>query len=689
MKILRFFVFSLLLGFACTVFADNSRWTLHLSYNGEPQAVQSADKFIYVQVNNCLYSYSRSDHSIYTYSTANVLSDISVRYIAWAKSPKKLAVIYDNGNIDLIGNNGEDCQNIPDYYIYTTTDDKTINHVCVKGGLMLLATNFGVVKVNLKSAEIMETYRLGKKFQKSGIDDKYVYALTADATTLYKGDRTKNLIDPTQWTTEKWSGQVSFKSETDDINPEDTAIVKTLKMDDAPRNNQITQLAFSDGRLIVAAGGWEEGVSNWNTYKETAISEYNPKTGWTHYAQPVSAATVRFLRPVRQIAVNPTNTKNIVVGTWGNGLFEYNNLQFVSNQTESNNPHVKSAIEGSASYVVACGVTFAGDGSMYYLTSLTKEALCKRDVKSGEYSHLRQDLLLRNGANGELTQMFVDSRGLVWFVNDNYMSPALYCYDIQSNRLVEYNTFVNQSGTSVGSVYHVRCTVEDKEGNIWIGTDLGPLYLKPSMMSNPTGGFWQEKVPRKDGSSYADYLLSGIDISAIAIDGAGRKWFGTTSNGVYLISADNMTQIEHFTKENSLLLDDEIKDIEINPETGEVFFATMGKVFFATPKGLCSYMSGITTPPDEMTSDNVWAYPNPVTPDYTGEITVTGLTLGASVTITTAAGRLVASGTSADGTFRWNGCSADGERVQSGVYMVHTATSEGDSGVVCKIAVIN
>ena len=151
-------------------------------------------------------------------------------------------------------------------------------------------------------------------------------------------------------------------------------------------------------------------------------------------------------------------------------------------------------------------------------------------------------------------------------------------------------------------------------------------------------------------------------------------------NGVYLISADNMTQLQHFTVENSNLLSNTVLDIDINNETGEVFFGAAN--------GLCSYMSDATTTYDEMTKDNVWAYPNPVTPDYQGLITVVGLTLNADVKILASNGALVAEGRSSGGTFTWNGCDKNGDPVASGVYMVATAKADGSKGTVCKIAIV-
>ena len=196
--------------------------------------------------------------------------------------------------------------------------------------------------------------------------------------------------------------------------------------------------------------------------------------------------------------------------------------------------------------------------------------------------------------------------------------------------------------------------------------------------SNPI--FTQVKVPRNDGTDYADYLLAGIDIMCLAIDGGNRKWFGTNGNGVYLISSDNMKEIHHFTSENSKLLSNIVKSIAINPTTGEVFFGT--------DNGLCSYFSDATKPNTEMTKDNVWAYPNPVEPSYTGPITVTGLSFDADVKILSSNGVVINEGRSNGGTYVWDGCDKKGRRVASGIYMVATATNSGEKGTVCKIAIV-
>jgi flagellar hook assembly protein FlgD len=100
-------------------------------------------------------------------------------------------------------------------------------------------------------------------------------------------------------------------------------------------------------------------------------------------------------------------------------------------------------------------------------------------------------------------------------------------------------------------------------------------------------------------------------------------------------------------------------------------------------------MSDATETSEDMTEDNVWAYPNPVTPDYTGLITVVGLSYNADVKILASNGALIAEGKSNGGLFTWDGCDKKGRRVASGVYMVVTATRTGEKGTVCKIAIVN
>lgn len=390
---------------------------------------------------------------------------------------------------------------------------------------------------------------------------------------------------------------------------------------------------------------------------------------------------------VKCIAIDPTTTDEHIFAGSRNGLFEFRNGAFVKYYSSANSP-IESFDGKSKDYQIISGTIFDQTGNLWFLNSSAPTASLIKLSKDGTFTKYNHPEYMKhdgdgytNKSNPQLGSMLFDSRGILWFSNNDWRKPAYYQYNPIDDTVLARETFTNQDGTQVEVGGGVRWLAEESNVGMWIATNVGPLLHEKTKYNDTDPVLTQVKVPRNDGTDYADYLLANIDISSVAIDGAKRKWFGTKGNGAYLISADNMTQLQHFTTQNSYLLSDNILSIVVSPTTGEVFIAT--------DKGLCSYLSDATQPSDEMTKDNVWVYPNPVTPDYRGPITITGLTYDADVKILAANGALIHQGRSNGGTYTWDGCDQQGRRVASGIYMVATATNDGKKGTVCKIAVVN
>ena len=369
------------------------------------------------------------------------------------------------------------------------------------------------------------------------------------------------------------------------------------------------------------------------------------------------------------------------------GLFEFRNGAFVKHYNSENSP-IEAYNGKSLNRQMITGVKYDHSGNLWLLNSSAPTRSIIKYTKDGEFVTYDVPEVMKlnqgeftNRSNSNMSNIIFDSKGYMWFVNNNWTRPAAYRYDMNNNACIEYYNFINQDGTAIIGMNGVSCVAEDKDGNMWIGTDVGPFLLEKSQIETNNPIYTQVKVPRNDGTNYADYLLNKVNITAIAIDAGNRKWMGTNGNGVYLISADNITQLQHFTTDNSELLSNIIYSITINEKTGEVLFGT--------DNGLCSYISDATDINPEMVKDNVWAYPNPVTPDYNGLITVVGLTFNADVKVLSSNGTLIAEGRSNGGSYIWDGKDKNGNRVASGVYMVVTATSDGKKGTVCKIAVLN
>ena len=647
-----------------------------MSYYEPQQIVKVSSNKLFVRASNDLYSYNMSDHSITTYDKVNTLNDTYITHIAWNASAKRLIIVYQNSNIDLIDLN-DNVTNISALYTKSMTQDKTVNSIYINEQYAYLATNFGVVKVNVQRAEITESYILDQKINTVGISGNQIYIRNTNGNIL-SGLLSDNLIDPHNWSTPESVPSDVFNVDNSDWT-ENIELVKTLQPE-GPKHNFFGFMTFANGQLYtstsVAGGSFRTGgiqVKNnddWQIYQDTDLTAI---TGLTNYSY------------VTSLAIDPKNPNHVFAGA-RNGLYEFLDGQLVKQYNNSNSP-IGLYLGNAPEFQMITGAVCDNEGNVWCLNSQsTTASLLKMNIESGEWTSYDLPDLMKltiksmTHSLGCMTNMIVDSQGYIWFINDHHDLDSFYCFDPKTGQFISiYKGFSNQDGTTYND-YRPHCLLETAEGDIWIGTKVGPFVLDYANRYTPNAALTQVKVPRNDGSNYADYLLSGVNISCMAIDGGGRKWFGTNGFGVYLISADNMTQLEYFTMDNSPLLSDNIESIAINNETGEVFFGT--------DKGLCSYMSDATEAAIEMVKDNVYAYPNPVVPGYDGLITIVGLSLDADVKILSASGQLVAQGRSNGGTFTWNGCDRSGRRVASGIYMVAAATSEGKKGTVCKIAVI-
>lgn len=650
-------------------------WKAYMAYH-DVQEIELAGNLVFVQASNNLYVYNQNDQSIQTFSKIDYLSDCDIEHIAYCQAAHRLLILYSNSNIDLMNTSNYEVTNLADYYNASTTGDKTIYDIYVNGKYAYMSNGFGIVKVNVADGEISDTYNLGFKVNWCEIKDNCIYAYS-QTDGQYRAPLSVNLLDKNNWSK---VGGYAAKQQAD--KSELKQMVSTLNPG-GPKYNYFGFMKFANNQLYTCGGGFAVGISRkgciqmlkneeWNIYPDDNISS---KTNVTY-------------ENLECLDYDPTDTSHIFVGG-RNGLYEYKNGNFENYYNYENSP-IERYNNRSKEYELITGVKFDKEGNLWMLNSQAPTQSLIEFTKDKQWiSHQLPDLMklddagFTNKSLGLLGNMLIDSRGLLWFVNNHWIVPSLYCYqfseDYSEERLNAFTSFVNEDGTEV-SVGAVRCAAEDKDGNIWIGTSAGPLLLDPNQITASAPTFTQVKVPRNDGTNYADYLLSGIDVSCIAVDGANRKWFGTKKNGIYLISEDNLSEIHHFTTLNSPLLSNGIESIAINEKTGEVFIGT--------DKGLCSYMSDSSTPNESMTSDNVWAYPNPVKPDYTGLITIVGLSQNADVKILTSNGRIVNEGKSNGGTYTWNGCDANGKKVASGIYMVATATNDVEKGTVCKIAII-
>ncbi len=429
-----------------------------------------------------------------------------------------------------------------------------------------------------------------------------------------------------------------------------------------PVSNNAFYITSSKGKTIICGGATDVSWNNQGRPLQISIYE---NSNWT------SLPSGTIIDPLRALT-DPDNNNHIFVSTWGGGLLEYENNNLIKQYTESNSP-LQTTIPGRANIRI-CGMAMDKSKNLWITQSEVPGSI---KVLKADGSWIINPLTIDAPTIGDIIitgegqKWIVLPRGYGLFIFDDNKTPEVFNDDRYKKLLIQDTE--NQPITTVYSI------AEDLDGNLWVGTDQGPvIYYNPENVFDKDLKASRIKIPRNDGTNLADYMLKTETITSIAIDGANRKWLGTASSGAYLLSSDGTTQIKNFNEQNSPLLSNSIVSLAVDNKTGEVWFGTS--------KGVQS-VRGDATAGDEKFS-KVYTFPNPVRENYIGNVTITGLLRDSQIRITDISGNLVYETVSDGGEATWNLNTYTGRRVATGVYLVFCASKDGSQSYVTKMLVI-
>jgi hypothetical protein len=455
-----------------------------------------------------------------------------------------------------------------------------------------------------------------------------------------------------------------------------------------PAVNMPWDMTFAGQKLFVVPGGrWSDKYS-----REGDIMIYENEIWSNIYAKSIqdSIKNAAQVTDLMNVAVDPIDNKHFFVTSYGVGLFEFKNNLY-SKWYNPNNSILETVIANDPyGYTRLDGAIFDKAGNLLF-TNSNALAGVKAILTNGQWAKLNYSALSKPTlgkiliSNQNPNQKWIPSvrytPGIIVFddngsLTDQTDDKSIFIKDFTypeidingQNKLVTINPS------------YIYTIAQDKNGVVWVGTDAGPfLFNNLSKVFNSDYTCSRVKIPRMDSTNLADYLLVNERIKSIAIDGANRKWLGTESSGVYLMSENGQQTILHFTMANSPLLSNDVLSIAINPLTGEVFFGTS--------TGIVSYQSDASEA--GTTFDNVHAYPNPVRQGYTGVITITGLVDNTQVKITDINSNLVCETISNGSLATWDGKDVHGRKVSTGVYLAICANADGTQNTITKILIIN
>ena len=381
---------------------------------------------------------------------------------------------------------------------------------------------------------------------------------------------------------------------------------------------------------------------------------------------------------------SPNEANTYFFSTRKKGIYKVTNGQFVANYVgeacgfikKTRMPALKFDSQGNL-WIVQ---TTDEENPVRVLTPAkqTKTELTAEDFIYNKTAHISN----LNHSSFKRAQFAIGSGDTKVFACGHYQKPIVIWNnnsDLSVKNSISFasGTLPDQDGKNM-AWYEIRAITADNNGMVWMGTTSGMIAFDPSKAFEPGFHVTHIKVPRNDGTNLADYLLDGQTVNCIAVDGANRKWIGTNESGLFLVSADGQQVIKNFNASNSVLGTNQIYQVCCDP-TGNAVFVT-------TPFGVAEYVSDAT--PGQENFSNIYAYPNPVRPDYGGPINITGLMENSLVKIADPSGSVICSLKSTGGMVSWDGCNYNGDLVPTGVYTIIASQADGSGAGTTKVLIV-
>ena len=441
-----------------------------------------------------------------------------------------------------------------------------------------------------------------------------------------------------------------------------------------PFSNDCFHLSSKGDQLYVASGRTDG--TNWNkTYNTNGI--YRFKSSWTTYNRTTNSVMQQEIDTISDIVwvtPNPRDQNKFVASSWSGGLLSFNNNDLEERFT-FHNSSLQTRIGGNGYSVFVAGTCFDNNGNLWVSNSFTSAPLSVKTIDGSWKSFYCGGAL----TNKLCTDLIIDEQyGFIWMA---IKSVGILVYDFNQTPLDEsddqYKIIGSGNGTGSLPSTFVNTLAIDKDGEIWIGTDQGPVifYSSYSIMNEPTYDA-QKILIEQDGT--LQYLLENERITDIEIDGANRKWISTDGGGVFLLSEEGTQTIYSFSKNNSPLYSDVINSLAINDNTGEVYMGSTD--------GIIGFKSTATS--SNIQFKTLEVFPNPVRPEYQGNIAIRGMMNNSEVKIVNASGFPVKTVFSNGGQAIWDGLDNNNQQVGSGVYYFLVTSEDGYSKAKSKVLII-
>lgn len=719
-------------------------WRSHFSYNQVNDITQSADR-IYAAAPNGLFYVDLTDLSINILTKNDGLSDVSIGAIGHSPNTDLLVIGYTNGNIDLMRSSS--ITNIKTFRDASLIGGKTFHDIAFNDGLVYLSSDQGILVIDPTTNEITESYQnLDENGERlvvleTAFFQNRIYAATSKGMLSASLSADVNRQDFNNWDrqltnqnftgvgtngteliassgnnlfqllADQWTFAFRFDLSIEDFQATtNSTFVLTENTVFEIRNGDINTFSNLTSSQNTASNLLLHGTDLWVGDDLNGLTRYRSSVGesflpngpssddsWSLHSQGNEVLLVHggFSEDARTLGRTGILSSFTIADGWKNTALEADNRQLfdlVDYQTagiESTDPIYLASFDrglvsmssdgvevvnevspGTTLNAVSSSVNMTGiaheEGAIWMTNYGFNSSLHRWEIATDTWTSYR---LANSGAPYPL-DIFIAPNGDKWLPVDPDRGGGILVFNETTNRERYLNTNGGQGGLPGREITSL---VLDDDFFIWVGTSNGIAFF-PNFGSVLDGGSLSASVPIFENR----VLLRDEFITSIAVDPGNRKWFGTQTSGLWLFSETGEELVYNFTVDNSPLPSNQIMSLTIE--------STSGEVFIGTDKGTVSFRSDATEGTGQ--HSNVTISPNPVTINSTRDVVINGLVSNALVKITDVSGKLVREIRAQGSTALWNSRDYNGQRVQTGVYLVFSSNGDGTETFVGKIAVI-
>ncbi|MEQ8554227.1 MAG: hypothetical protein RIC53_16335 [Cyclobacteriaceae bacterium] len=696
-------------------------WRTHFSYNSIREIVPTTNRVICASTNGLFYI--DPVNSSHTFLGKNDgFSDVSPTAIYYSHDNQTMVLGYASGLVDIMHNGKvitcRAIQNTP------VIGSKKINAATVVGDRVYVGNSFGIVSINLNSAEVIENFR---SIGTNGADvtvfelissGGQLVAITSDGIQI--GDPSTNLLDFTNWTPliNLDANYSSFKSlitseGTDYVIANDTLVMKST-------NGAFELFQESDQALIALTSAQNViyGLTSQSIVKisETSISTemnleptllpksfaykngfwigstnhgvYSPEGEFILPNGPISdnIRKIRFTNGQLHAFYGPhvddyfDQTDSLGFNLFDNSVWTYNEISGVYNLTDAAtfNGETFIASAGYGLYNYTKNSPVEGIAPSYQTGKIVIPELAVSDnLYIPCYEHHQPLYVMdKNGALTHYDSSFVITQSpigvnvsdgeIIWLNRSTFDDGGLVVLDLDSD-----NFRIITRSDRLPSI-RVNDFIIDQSDESWIATAQG-------LATFPDATFIFDDFGATEPVYNSENIFDDEDVTALEVDGGNRIWVGTAENGVWVFDNSFINLEYRFQVSNSPLPGNSVRDMTYNPATGEMYILT--------EKGLASFRSNSSE--SRTFHSNVNIFPNPVRPGYDGNVGIDGLTANANLKITDVNGKLIRELRANGGTASWDLLDYNRRRVLSGIYVVFSSSFDGEQTYIGKVAVVN